>query len=113
MPYIDITTMRGMMPGVIESMLPDNSAVLAENCHFRYGVITPEHEMSEVEKTFTIKPKTIFHYRDDFWFAWTDVVDVIRSPIAQDPHGRIYYTDGRFPKVTDATIATKGDGNHP
>ncbi|MDA6826121.1 hypothetical protein OSL46_26180, partial [Escherichia coli] len=49
-----------------------------------------------------------------------DVVDVIRSPIAQDPHGRIYYTDGRiyytdgrFPKVTDATIATKGDGNHP
>lgn len=113
MPYIDITTMRGMMPGVIASMLPDNSAVLAENCHFRYGVITPEHEMSEVEKTFTIKPKTIFHYRDDFWFAWPDVVDVIRSPIAQDPHGRIYYTDGRFPKVTDATIATKGDGNHP
>ncbi|EOW9942664.1 hypothetical protein ACO2D6_005549, partial [Escherichia coli] len=38
MPYIDITTMRGMMPGVIASMLPDYSAVLAENCHFRYGV---------------------------------------------------------------------------
>ncbi|EFG1825568.1 hypothetical protein BRW08_005191, partial [Escherichia coli] len=113
MPYIDITTMRGMMPGVIASMLPDHSAVLAENCHFRYGVITPEHQMSEAEKTFAIKPKTIFHYRDDFWFAWTDVVDVIRSPVAQDSHGRIYYTDGRFPKVTDATIATKGDGNHP
>ncbi|HHY7326800.1 TPA: hypothetical protein ACV7R1_005602, partial [Escherichia coli] len=23
MPYIDITTMRGMMPGVVASMLPD------------------------------------------------------------------------------------------
>ncbi|EEV4658644.1 hypothetical protein BVM33_RS27595, partial [Escherichia coli] len=113
MPYIDITTMRGMMPRVVTSMLPEHSAVLAEDCHFRFGVITPERQISGVEKTFTIKPKTIFHYRDDFWFAWPDVVDVIRSPIAQDPHGRIYYTDGRFPKVTDATIATKGDGNHP
>ncbi|EJG9430983.1 hypothetical protein NBK63_005100, partial [Escherichia coli] len=110
MPYIDITTMRGMMPRVVTSMLPEHSAVLAEDCHFRFGVITPERQISGVEKTFTIKPKTIFHYRDDFWFAWPDVVDVIRSPIAQDPHGRIYYTDGRFPKVTDATIATKGDG---
>ncbi|EKT7175419.1 hypothetical protein AML26_08445 [Escherichia coli] len=113
MPYIDITTMRGMMPRVVTSMLPDHSAVLAEDCHFRFGVITPERQISGVEKTFTIKPKTIFHYRDDFWFAWPDVVDVIRSPVAQDNYGRIYYTDGRFPKVTDATIATKGDGNHP
>ncbi|HIB3094233.1 TPA: hypothetical protein ACWQ70_005817, partial [Escherichia coli] len=25
MPYIDITTMRGMMPGVVASMLPEHS----------------------------------------------------------------------------------------
>ena len=30
MPYIDITTMRGMMPRVVTSMLPEHSAVLAE-----------------------------------------------------------------------------------
>ncbi|HIE1976341.1 TPA: hypothetical protein ACXKGF_004386 [Escherichia coli] len=113
MPYIDITTMRGMMPRVITSMLPDHAAVLAEDCHFRFGVITPEYQISEVEKTFSIKPKTVFHYRDDFWFAWPDVVDVIRSPVAQDNYGRVYYTDGSFPKVTDATIATRGNGNLP
>ena len=69
MPYIDITTMRGMMPRVVTSMLPEHSAVLAEDCHFRFGVITPERQISGVEKTFTIKPKTIFHYRDDFCMA--------------------------------------------
>ncbi|EEQ4974316.1 hypothetical protein KW367_004879, partial [Escherichia coli] len=37
----------------------------------------------------------------------------IRSPVAQDNYGRIYYTDGKFPKVTAAEIATKGEGNFP
>ncbi|CTW81102.1 Uncharacterised protein [Escherichia coli] len=55
MPYIDITTMRGMMPRVVTSMLPEHSAVLAEDCHFRFGVITPERQISGLEKTFTIK----------------------------------------------------------
>nr|QKN56773.1 hypothetical protein HHJ25_02830 [Escherichia coli] len=48
MPYIDITTMRGMMPRVVTSMLPEHSAVLAEDCHFRFGVITPERQISGV-----------------------------------------------------------------
>lgn len=113
MAYIDITSMRGMMPRIITSMLPDQAAVLAEDCHFRFGVITPEHRISAVEKTFSIQPATIFHYRDNVWFAWPEVVDVIRSPVAQDRYGRIYYTDGHFPKVTDATIATRGNGNFP
>ncbi|MBW5831849.1 hypothetical protein H0I62_00005, partial [Yersinia enterocolitica] len=26
-------------------------------------------------KTFKLKPTTIFRYRDDYWFAWTDLVD--------------------------------------
>ncbi|ELI5295048.1 hypothetical protein RPW45_005369, partial [Escherichia coli] len=63
MPYIDITTMRGMMPRVVTSMLPEHSAVLAEDCHFRFGVITPERQISGVEKTFvtgSFKPSGLF-----------------------------------------------------
>ena len=41
-------------------------------------------------------------------FAWNKVVEAIRSPIAQDPYGRVYYTDGEYPKVTHAQIATGG-----
>ena len=113
MPYIDITTMRGMMPRVITSMLPDDASVLAENCHFRFGVITPENEKSAVLKSFTIRPQTIFHYSDDKWFAWADVVHAIRSPVAQDKYARIYFTDGQLPRVTDASIATTGEDNWP
>ncbi|EGI5052060.1 hypothetical protein CRQ31_07350 [Salmonella enterica subsp. enterica serovar Worthington] len=113
MPYIDITTMRGEMPRIVSSMLPESASTLAENCHFRYGVVTPVSENSAVLKQFSIRPKTLFHYRDDFWFSWPDVVDAIRSPVAQDPYGRVYYTDGKFPKVTSAQIATQGKGNYP
>ncbi|HCM1919324.1 TPA: hypothetical protein N3A33_005426, partial [Salmonella enterica subsp. salamae serovar 28:r:e,n,z15] len=77
MPYIDITTMRGEMPRIVSTMLPDSAATRAENCHFRFGVITPVQDDSGVVKTFTVKPKTVFHYHDDFWFAWTDSVDAI------------------------------------
>ncbi|EGB0326532.1 TPA: hypothetical protein ACIVON_004784 [Salmonella enterica subsp. enterica serovar Poona] len=113
MPYIDITSMGGEMPRIIPAMLPDKAATLAENCHFRFGVVTPVMETADTGKAFAIKPQTIFHYRDNFWFAWPELTDVIRSPVAQDPYGRVYYTDGQYPKVTSAAIATKGDGNYP
>ncbi|HEC8369044.1 TPA: hypothetical protein ACTALY_000084 [Salmonella enterica subsp. enterica serovar Muenchen] len=113
MPYIDITSMGGEMPRIIPAMLPDRAATLAENCHFRFGVVTPVMETADTGKAFAIKPQTIFHYRDNFWFAWPELTDVIRSPVAQDPYGRVYYTDGQYPKVTSAAIATKGDGNYP
>ncbi|MFU1851453.1 hypothetical protein [Citrobacter portucalensis] len=58
---------------------------------------------------FTFTPQTVFHYYDDYWFAWDHDVDVIRSPIAQDPYNRIYYTDGEYPKLTSADIALVGD----
>ena len=56
-------------------------------------------------------PTTLFHY-GQHWFAWNKVVEAIRSPIAQDPYGRVYYTDGEYPKVTHAQIAT-GGSNKP
>ncbi|EAR6355023.1 hypothetical protein DJ252_20080 [Salmonella enterica subsp. enterica serovar Uzaramo] len=113
MPYIDITSMGGEMPRIIPAMLPDHAATLAENCHFRFGVVTPGVEESGTGKRFNFQPQTIFHYRDDFWFAWSGLTDVIRSPVAQDPYGRVYYTDGKYPKVTGSAIATGGDDNYP
>ncbi|EJK8886963.1 hypothetical protein NLW46_004019 [Salmonella enterica] len=113
MPAIDIVSMRGEMPRVLPHMLPDGSAVLARNCHFRFGVITPVMGDSDVVREFPVKPVTVFHYRDNFWFSWSNVTDVIRSPVAQDPYGRVYYTDGQYPKVTSAQIATSGSGPYP
>ncbi|HED0198884.1 TPA: hypothetical protein R4H00_000696 [Salmonella enterica subsp. enterica serovar Orientalis] len=113
MPAIDIVSMHGEMPRVLHHMLPDGFAVQASNCHFRFGVITPVSNDEKSSVTFGIKPETIFQYRKDKWFTWSGIVDVVRSPVAQDPYGRMYYTDGQYPKVTSAQIATAGAGPYP
>lgn len=113
MSYIDITTMRGEMPRVLSHMLPDSSATLANNCHFRFGVITPVNDDEKDGVVFSIKPETIFLYRQGKWFTWSGLVDAVRSPVAQDPYGRVYYTDGKYPKFTSAQIATAGAGPYP
>lgn len=100
--------MLGMKPRVEPFLLPDECAVLAKDCHFDSGIISPLNDDELNTVTFPLTPKTIFHYRNDFWFSWAGDVDAIRSPVAQDDYGRIYYTDGEYPKVTMSDIATSG-----
>ena len=111
MPVLDIVTMRGTMPRVEPHLLSDEVAVIARDCHFDHGVISPLEDDASAGVELPIVPTTLFHY-GQHWFAWNKVVEVIRSPIAQDPYGRVYYTDGEYPKVTHAQIAT-GGSNKP
>ncbi|ECO4847813.1 hypothetical protein FX474_12830 [Salmonella enterica] len=113
MPAIDIITMHGEMPRLLPHMLPDGYAGMAQNCHFRFGVITPVNDDKKSGVTFSIRPETIFMYSRDKWFTWRGIVDAVRSPVAQDPYGRVYYTDGLYPKFTSAQIATAGAGPYP
>ncbi|EAP0943031.1 hypothetical protein B7802_07735 [Salmonella enterica] len=113
MPAIDIVSMHGEMPRVLPHMLPDGYAALARNCHFRFGVITPVNDDQKSEVIFDMHPETLFLYSQNKWFTWSGIVDVVRSPVAQDPYGRVYYTDGQYPKVTSAQIATSGSGPYP
>ena len=111
MPVLDIVTMRGTMPRVEPHLLSDEVAVIARDCHFDHGVISPLEDDASAGVELPIVPTTLFHY-GQHWFAWNKVVEAIRSPIAQDPYGRVYYTDGEYPKVTHAQIAT-GGSNKP
>ncbi|HDC2546215.1 TPA: hypothetical protein O7139_005366 [Salmonella enterica] len=113
MPAIDIISMHGEMPRVLPHMLPDGYSTLAQNCHFRFGVITPVNDDQKSEVIFDMNPETLFLYSQNKWFTWSGIVDVVRSPVAQDPYGRVYYTDGQYPKVTSAQIATSGSGPYP
>ncbi|EBU9317249.1 hypothetical protein DMO52_23305 [Salmonella enterica subsp. enterica serovar Amager] len=113
MPAIDIISMHGEMPRILPHMLPDGYSALAQNCHFRFGVITPVNDDQKSEVIFDMNPETLFLYSQNKWFTWSGIVDVVRSPVAQDPYGRVYYTDGQYPKVTSAQIATSGSGPYP
>ncbi|MBA8130058.1 hypothetical protein HV084_11095 [Citrobacter sp. RHBSTW-00127] len=101
--------MHGEIPRDADGLLPQSNSTYAENCHFDCGVITPLTADIDASIAFTFTPLAVFHYFDDYWFAWDHDVDVIRSPIAQDPYNRIYYTDGEYPKLTSADIALVGD----
>ncbi|AZU47960.1 hypothetical protein C3B79_2189 [Aeromonas hydrophila] len=111
MSAIDIVTMRGVTPRVEPHLLSDEVAVVARDCHFDHGVISPLEEDISVGVVLPITPKTLLRY-GDHWFAWNKVVEAIHSPIAQDGYQRVYYTDGEYPKVTHAQIAT-GGSNKP
>lgn len=113
MPTIDITTMKGETPRANPKLLGESSSVLAKNCNFRNGVISPIERDADQGVTFKLTPASIFLYKEGFWFTWTGDVDAIRSPVANDAYGRVYYTDGIYPKVTSAEIATAGDGPYP
>ncbi|MGM7842624.1 hypothetical protein ACS78Y_03135 [Yersinia enterocolitica] len=113
MPIIDITTMQGEMPRLAPHLLPESAATVAKNCHFRHGVITPMMADAGGIKTFTQKVATLFRYREDVWFTWPETVEVIRSPVAQDQYGRVYFTDGHSPNVTSHDVATQGKGPFP
>ncbi|MGL6336900.1 hypothetical protein [Aeromonas jandaei] len=108
MPLIDIVTMRGMVPRVVDHLLPDEAATLAQDCHFDRGVVAPLMADKAVGSTLPIIPKTLFHYYGAYWFAWNKQVEVMRSPIAQDQYNRVYFTDGEYPKLTYDAIATGG-----
>ena len=107
MSVIDIVTMRGITPRVEPHLLPDEVAVVARDCHFDHGVISPLEEDVSAGVILPITPQTLFKYGQN-WFAWSKIVEAINSPIAQDPYGRVYYTDGEYPKVTHFHIATGG-----
>ena len=113
MPVIDITTMRGETPRANPKLLSENQSTRSMNCHFRNGVITPMRIDRDEGVTFKHRPLSIFLYKTAFWFTWLKDVDVIRSPVANDAYGRIYYTGDDFPKVTSADIATSGNGPYP
>lgn len=112
MPIIDISMMRGMVPRISDHLLPDDVAVNASNCHFNRGIISPFRSDVLDGVTLPVKPKTLYRHRGSQWLQWVGDVDVIPSPIAQDPHGRIYYTDGSYPKLTTEKIGL-GAGAKP
>ena len=44
-----------------------------------------------------------------YWLAWVNDVDVVRSLLADDPTERIYYTGDGEPRTTDTTLALAGE----
>lgn len=105
---IEVDDFRGVMPRIDEQKLPVPAAVEAVNLRIMSGNLEAWDGLDDV--VATLVPGVIrstFLYEGQYWFSSNGRYDVIRSPIAQDPYARVYFTESTAgaPKVTSNLIA--------
>lgn len=114
MPAIDVRTFGGEMPKLSPHVLANDEATLARDCIFSNGVLEPM-QGAEAVTGVTLAAghvKSLFLYERNYWFSMSNIAQFVPSPIAQDAHARVYYTDHNGAHVTGNEIAT-GSGVMP
>jgi len=99
----------GIAPKYATHLLPDNAAKTAKNCVMTSGELRPLKAPSFAwtpTKVGTIK--TIWRYKELYWFHWLEDVNVVASPLANDAYERVYWTGEAQPRMTTNAIATSG-----
>ncbi|WP_257264074.1 hypothetical protein [Endozoicomonas sp. ONNA2] len=113
---LDITSFTGEVPWLDSHLLEDTQAKTAINCRLTNGSLRA-YRASLDEQVLNDTPKTIYLYRNEYeryWFDWTTDVDVIRSPVADDPNNRVYFTGSvKGPRYTDNGLALSGGSDYP
>ena len=113
---LDITSFTGEVPRLDSHLLEDTQAEAAIDCRLTNGSLRAYRAPFD-EQVLNDTPKTIYLYRNEgerYWFDWTTDVDVIRSPVADDPNNRVYYTGTvKGPRYTDNGLALSGGSDYP
>ena len=96
---IVIEQFSGIAPKVNPPLLTGNMGVTANNCRVDRGSLQPIKGVTTVA-TLPNTARSLFKYQNN-WYYWTTAgVDALRSPIANDDWGRVYYTGTGLPKYS-------------
>lgn len=109
---IKIDQFSGIAPKVNPPLLVGNMGVTANNCRVDRGSLQPL-KGTTVAATLPSTARSLFRYKNN-WYYWTTTgVDALRSPIANDVWGRVYYTGTGTPKYsyTPHTLPVLGGFN--
>lgn len=92
MSRIDQSVFQGEVPILAPHLLPENKSAFALNINIYSGNLIPFKGMA---KDYDVQAgvQTIYQYRDaglTYWFEWDTDVDMVESPIADDPNNRVY-----------------------
>lgn len=96
--------------------LGDQFASESVNVDTSRGLVEPYRKVSTTYTSMTDAIQTIYHLergQNTYWLTWPVVVDVARSPIAQDSQGRLYLTGDGEPRMTTYSDAISGPGPYP
>ena len=116
MSGVKVQGFGGKAPKMFARMLPQEMAQIATNTKLDSGRLEGWKANSNAigltvygGHSVTANTKSLFKY-GSFWLGSNNEADFIRSPIAEDPHHRIYVTGAHtYPQMTTASIAASGN----
>lgn len=90
-----LNTFKGIAPRIAPHLLPDGAAKIADNCKLASGALRPWNGTvfdNTPAKAGTKKSICMYGVPPNHkWLHWIDDVDVVRSPVARDTWGRVYW----------------------
>lgn len=108
-----ITGFRGVLPRTSPRLIDDAAAETAENIVLTSGEARPlAQPLAIYDPTKVGVKNTIYKADDNYWFTWTQDVDVARSPLPGTV--KWAYTGENEPRMTTLALAITGTGdNYP
>lgn len=113
-----LQTFSGKAPRLSARLLPEDMAQEAINTKLDSGRIDPwtsniSASISPVASySVSANTKTLFKYTGSNWIGSDEVLDIARSPIAEDQHERIYVTgiggSSGYPRMSTSAIVGNG-----
>jgi hypothetical protein len=113
-----LQTFGGKAPKIYSRLLPEDMAQVATNTRLDSGRLEPwkgnaSASISPVASyNISASTKTLFRYSSSIWIGSNEEIDIIRSPIAEDVHERLYITGiggtTGYPRMTTAAIVGNG-----
>ena len=105
---LKIRQFLGLLPRIPASLLQPENSTQAHNCDFAYG------ELRNIRNDLFIKPlanpaHSIYTDNGLTFYSWSTDVNAVRSPLANDPFNRLYYTtQNDFPVTTRNGMRANG-----
>ena len=113
-----LQTFAGKAPRISARLLPEDMAQEAINTRLDSGRLEPWAGNASASITpvasynISANTKTLFKYSSSIFIGSDEDLDIARSPIAEDPHERIYVTgiggSSGYPRMSTAAIVGNG-----
>ena len=116
MPYIKLQGFSGIVPKTGPTLLADNQAQVAKNLKIQSGELRPWRTPALEYTPTTNTVQSVYKFSGPTgttpkWLEFTDNVDVVSGPVADNSEYRLYYTsDVNPPRKTNWLLATGNNG---
>ena len=113
MPTVNIKAFDGLKPLVDPVLMDNGSAQIANNVKLISGAVQPLKGTTTLKALTKTAPKTIFRYgsssiETEYWLEFINRTDVMRSPIADNQYGMLYWADGTSVRYAPNTLILSG-----